>query len=440
MKQLHETQPHFVRCIVPNLTKSSNIIDTKLVLNQLQCNGVLEGIRIARKGFPNRLTFAEFRRRFEILTPGLLPKGTFIEGGLACEKILRELELESSLYKRGRTKIFFKAGILARLEERLDEYLSAVVTKLQCLCRGVIARRRASKDLNRAAAINTIQRNARIYIELQKWPWWPLFQKVRPMLAAARNDDELRRQAAELVERREQAEKETQERIRLMKVSEALEVERVRIEAALAGEVAANLEKESALVRVSQRVGELEGELEGMGKDLELVELELARALAAKVDVESRAGASLADSNRLIDSLRTEQKAWKAREIELLDKTSINTTELESLVSERDRYRSEVDSLGRRLKDSSEDSKRTKERLSDEVSNLSQKLESQTFDATESRKKLLLLEKEGRSFGEEISTLQRENKENLSRATTMDSELKRLTSGSFIAPLCIVLY
>lgn len=64
MVNLRNTNPHFVRCIIPNEVKRPGVIDAQLVLHQLRCNGVLEGIRICRKGFPNRLLYQEFRQRY----------------------------------------------------------------------------------------------------------------------------------------------------------------------------------------------------------------------------------------------------------------------------------------------------------------------------------------------------------------------------------------
>lgn len=63
MATLRSTQPHFVRCIIPNELKQPGMIDAHLVMHQLTCNGVLEGIRICRKGFPNRMMYPDFKLR-----------------------------------------------------------------------------------------------------------------------------------------------------------------------------------------------------------------------------------------------------------------------------------------------------------------------------------------------------------------------------------------
>ena len=67
MNTLHSTEPHFIRCIVPNTHKEAGVIDSGLVMHQLTCNGVLEGIRICRKGFPNRMIYKDFQSRYGIL-------------------------------------------------------------------------------------------------------------------------------------------------------------------------------------------------------------------------------------------------------------------------------------------------------------------------------------------------------------------------------------
>lgn len=183
MGQLRATQPHFVRCIVPNTLKKPGRVDVPLVLDQLRCNGVLEGIRIARLGYPNRLPFVEFRQRYEILTPGIIPRG-YMDGREACRRMVNALELDDMIYRIGTSKIFFKAGVLAELEERRDALLYDIFSEFQATCRMWVVRRQTKKILNRANAVRTIQRNARVYGELKDWPWWQLYTKVTILSSA----------------------------------------------------------------------------------------------------------------------------------------------------------------------------------------------------------------------------------------------------------------
>lgn len=188
MAQLQATQPHFVRCIVPNTLKRPGRIDVPLVLDQLRCNGVLEGIRIARLGYPNRLPFVEFRQRYEVLTPGVIPRG-YMDGRKACLRMVDCLELDKTIFRIGTSKIFFKAGVLAELEERRDALLFDVFSRLQAVARKWTARRQMKKILNRAVAVRTIQRNARVYGELKDWPWWKVYSMVRAMSGSANSVD-----------------------------------------------------------------------------------------------------------------------------------------------------------------------------------------------------------------------------------------------------------
>lgn len=433
MTQLRETQPHFIRCIVPNLTKSPGTIDTPLVLDQLRCNGVLEGIRIARLGYPNRLPFAEFRRRFELLTPGIIPKA-FMDGGKACGKILAALELDDRSYKLGLSKVFFKAGILAELEERRDEYLGDIFTRIQAGVRMFIARRLANKVLNRAAAVRTIQRNARIYIQLRAWPWWPLFQRVRPLLAAARNDDELRRREAELQASKELADRELKERLRLEALQITLQAQQTKMEQLLASEQSRSSEAEGLLSRSKSETAALEEELAAVRAEGVAVDASLERALTAKTAADSHIlalTASLASSAKLLDTLRVEQAAWKKKELELAQSTSVKTQEWKAVLSERDAGAVKAANLERRVKELVEDGAREKHRLSTALSGSEKKVALQTSELAELRLKLSKVESDSRIIREQVAGLVRDKQVGQALAETKESELKRLTAGRY---------
>ncbi|KAL7059584.1 hypothetical protein AAHC03_013632 [Spirometra sp. Aus1] len=188
MTVLQNTNPNFVRCIIPNHEKRAGRIDVPLVLDQLKCNGVLEGIRICRQGFPSRVPFQEFRQRYEILTPDIFSKG-YMDGRKAAELMVKHLELSPELYRLGQSKIFFKAGVLAQLEEDRDIRLTDIMIRFQAHCRCYLAKKSVQQRIQDIQAIRIIQRNCVAYLKLRNWSWWRLFTKVRPLLSVTRQEE-----------------------------------------------------------------------------------------------------------------------------------------------------------------------------------------------------------------------------------------------------------
>ncbi|XP_045127368.1 myosin heavy chain, muscle-like [Portunus trituberculatus] len=191
MKTLNATQPHFIRCIVPNETKSPGVIDAGLVMHQLTCNGVLEGIRICRKGFPNRMIYHDFKHRYMILAPTELT--TIPDEKKAAKACFDKSGLDPELYRLGKTKVFFRAGVLGTMEELRDEMVSKIVTSLQSFARGFISRIEYGRLIKQREALVVVQRNIRKFVKLNTWVWFKLWQKVKPLINQPRLEDEIRK-------------------------------------------------------------------------------------------------------------------------------------------------------------------------------------------------------------------------------------------------------
>ncbi|XP_032591842.1 myosin heavy chain, muscle isoform X3 [Drosophila grimshawi] len=191
MAILRSTQPHFVRCIIPNEMKQPGMVDAHLVMHQLTCNGVLEGIRICRKGFPNRMIYPDFKMRYQILNPKGI-KG--MEDPKKCTKVLIEsTELTDDQFRMGNTKVFFRAGVLGQMEEFRDERLGKIMSWMQAWARGYLSRRGFKKLQEQRVALKVVQRNLRKYLQLRTWPWYKLWQKIKPLLNVSRIEDEIAR-------------------------------------------------------------------------------------------------------------------------------------------------------------------------------------------------------------------------------------------------------
>jgi myosin heavy chain 9/10/11/14 len=273
MGQLHSTHPHFVRCIIPNHRKKAKQFNAPLVLDQLRCNGVLEGIRIARTGFPNRLTFNEFRSRYEVLC-NEMPK-TYLEGQVAVKLMLEKLNMDKAFYRVGLTKVFFRAGVLADLEERRDTLISDIVTRFQSVARGFVQRRTANKRLYRAEATRIIQRNMAIYLDMQANPWWRLFVRMKPLLGATRQAAEVKKRDETIQKLQDKAAADAAERQRIDEERRRTEQEVQRVTHTLESERALALDKEEIFKRLQDRESQLRDELATALEDQDKLEEEL---------------------------------------------------------------------------------------------------------------------------------------------------------------------
>ncbi|KAL1700520.1 nonmuscle myosin heavy chain b [Schizophyllum commune] len=409
MAQLQATQPHFVRCIVPNAHKKPGRVDVPLVLDQLRCNGVLEGIRIARLGYPNRLPFVEFRQRYEILTPGIIPRG-YMDGREACRRMVNALELDDAIFKIGTSKIFFKAGVLAELEERRDLLLFDIFSRLQAAARRYTARRQMKKILNRAVAIRTIQRNARVYGELRDWPWWQLYTKVRPLLAATRNDEELRRKEAELMLIKERAERDKQEREALQTLKMSLEAEKRRVEDALEAERALALDKDSLLERSKKREAELEEDVLALQSDLDTLDSQLDRVMKLQKESEEKYEAMREMFDQAAEHLvrlESEQKEWAAREEELTAQLGAATEELDAVHADMEELRKVSEELKNLAMQREEDLDRLKDRSDVHLKELEGKLTVEARNRELLKDKADGLEEEARQAKEQLAEMAR---------------------------------
>uniref|UniRef100_A0A8C6TJ88 Myosin, heavy chain 11a, smooth muscle n=1 Tax=Neogobius melanostomus TaxID=47308 RepID=A0A8C6TJ88_9GOBI len=257
MTTLHNTQPNFVRCIIPNHEKRAGKLDAHLVLEQLRCNGVLEGIRICRQGFPNRIVFQEFRQRYEILAASAIPKG-FMDGKQACCIMIKHLDLDPNLYRIGQSKIFFRTGVLAQLEEERDLKITVIIIAFQAQARGFLSRKAFAKRQQQLTAMKVIQRNCAAYLKLRNWQWWRLFTKVKPLLQVTRQEEEMGLKEEELLKAKEVATKfESELKEITLKHTSVLE-ERNALQEQLQAETELYAEAEEMRVRLAAKKQELE--------------------------------------------------------------------------------------------------------------------------------------------------------------------------------------
>ena len=138
MNTINSTDVHYIRCIKPNEGKEAWKFEGPMVLSQLRACGVLETVRISCAGYPTRWTYEEFALRYYMLIPS--PTWTSEIRSMANAILKKALGQGTNRgldkYQLGLTKIFFRAGMLAFLENlrttRLNECATMIQKNLRC--------------------------------------------------------------------------------------------------------------------------------------------------------------------------------------------------------------------------------------------------------------------------------------------------------------------
>ncbi|XP_049280853.1 myosin heavy chain, muscle isoform X17 [Anopheles funestus] len=259
MTTLKSTQPHFVRCIIPNEMKTAGVVDAHLVMHQLTCNGVLEGIRICRKGFPNRMMYPDFKLRYKILCPQLIKEPCSPEK--VTQIVLTHIQLPEEQFRMGKTKVFFRAGVLGQMEEFRDERLSKIMSWMQAWCRGYLSRKEFKKMQEQRVSLEIVQRNLRKYLKLRTWAWWKLWQKVKPLLNVSRVEDQIAKLEEKAQKAQEAYEKEEKMRKELEALNSKLLAEKTALLDSLSGEKGALQEYQEKAAKLTAQKNDLENQL-----------------------------------------------------------------------------------------------------------------------------------------------------------------------------------
>ncbi|XP_077773023.1 myosin-7 isoform X1 [Podarcis muralis] len=376
MTNLRSTHPHFVRCIIPNETKSPGVMDNPLVMHQLRCNGVLEGIRICRKGFPNRILYGDFRQRYRILNPAAIPEGQFIDSRKGAEKLLSSLDIDHNQYKFGHTKVFFKAGLLGLLEEMRDERLSRIITRIQAQSRGVLARIEVRKIMERKESLLVIQYNIRSFMVVKNWPWMRLYFKIKPLLKSAETEKEMlamKEEFAKLKEALEKSEarrKELEEKmVSLLQEKNDLQLQvqaeqdnladaeercdqliknKIQLEAKVKEQTERLEDEEEMNAELTAKKRKLEDECSELKKDIDDLELTLAKVEKEKHATENKAKnltEEMAGLDEIIVKLTKEKKALQEAHQQALDDLQAEEDKVNTLTKAKVKLEQQVDDL-----------------------------------------------------------------------------------------------
>uniref|UniRef100_A0A8C9N8F0 MYH1B protein n=1 Tax=Serinus canaria TaxID=9135 RepID=A0A8C9N8F0_SERCA len=370
MTNLRSTHPHFVRCIIPNETKTPGAMEHELVLHQLRCNG-----NVLIIGHHLHFYFLQFHR-YKVLNASAIPEGQFIDSKKASEKLLGSIDVDHTQYKFGHTKVFFKAGLLGLLEEMRDEKLAELITRTQARCRGFLARVEYQRMVERRESIFCIQYNVRSFMNVKHWPWMKLFFKIKPLLKSAESEKEMANMKGEFEKTKEELAKSEAKRKELEEKMASLMQEKNDLQLQVQSEADAladaeercdqliktKIQLEAKIKEVTERAEDeeeinaeltakkrkLEDECSELKKDIDDLELTLAKVEKEKHATENKVKnltEEMAALDETIAKLTKEKKALQEAHQQTLDDLQVEEDKVNTLTKAKTKLEQQVDDL-----------------------------------------------------------------------------------------------
>merc|ERR1719278_1155162 len=402
-------------------------------MHQLTCNGVLEGIRICMRGFPNRMLYPDFKMRYACLGQEEIKSSS--DNKVATYALMDKIGFDRQRYRLGHTLVFFRAGALAGLEEARDD----IVIKLVRFMQGEVLKRIRTavyeKKRDQRELIKVAQRNFRKYLAMRDWGWFVIIQKTRPLIGQPNPEEELRLLEEQANNVWGKYDEQLKTKARLLEENEAIKEEKKELMATLEkeqGNLSVYHEKQA---KASAQIVDLEGQL--VAAQDKLAQREQARqdATADKKVLEQEVVAIKKDIDDIMVAIQKleQEKTNRDHTIKSLNDEIANQDEV-------------INKLNKEKKHISENAAKSNEDLQvaeDKVAHLNQiksKLES-TLDELEGsyekekrgraniEKERRKIEGELRIMQETVSELERTIKEVQARIEEMEEELEAERQG-----------
>jgi len=268
VESLNSTQCSFIRCVKPNASmirdkKSDDWFDNSYIIPQLENLSIPQTAEVLRLGFPTRIPFSLFVKSYQ----DALPKGALRvwkrygnkDEQLFLKAIFSAFGIPQDDFVVGRTRVFFKAGMLDEVNEMLkgavngDGVDEATIKKFTCFFARIVWRRVIIKQItvnhflkslersrDKAAAATIIQRLAIRRMEILE---------AQEELARLKQEKAKKHEASAKQREKEQRKRAKQLKEQQLHARDAKEVQQLRVQAAIADNKAL---EEEGLVNASR--------------------------------------------------------------------------------------------------------------------------------------------------------------------------------------------